>query len=77
MRNLITIFCIFIFLILSSVCPEKPIPEHIKLNELYTWNTKRQTMELSDIWLICIKNGTKDSLSVDAWRKMETIKQHR
>jgi hypothetical protein len=76
MRNLITIFCIFIFLILSSVCPEKPLPGKIQLNELITWDTKRDMIQLSDGWLQ-MSETKRDSLRTDAWQKMETIKQYK
>lgn len=73
MRNLITILCIFVLLALSSICPEKPLPGKIELNELITWDTKRDMIQLSDGWKE-MSETKRDSLGADAWEKMEVIK---
>ena len=74
MRNLTTIVCILILLALTSVCPEKPLPEKIQINELIIWDTRRDIIQLSKDWRT-IEN--KDSLRSDAWGKMENIKLNR
>ncbi len=73
MRNALTILCFLVILLLSSVCPERPLPEKIKLNEMCAWNTKKDIIELQEGWL----QMNRDSLLKDAGIKITKIKQYK
>ena len=72
MRNTLTILCFLVILLLSSVCPERPLPDKIPLNAMCVWDTKHDVIELQSGWL----QMNMDSLLKDAGIKIQNIKNY-
>jgi hypothetical protein len=72
MRTAFKILLIILALILTSICPEKPLPEKIDLNEMCVWKTSKG-IELKRGWFNYSKEK-RDSLLIDAGEKINKIK---
>jgi hypothetical protein len=69
------ILCILVILFLSSICPPKPLPEKIKLNEWMTWDTRKDVIQIHrEGYFDNTTKSVRDSLSLDAGIKIEKIK---
>lgn len=71
MRTLFNILAFLFLILLSSICPEKPLPEKIELNEMVVWDVKHDVIELKKGWV----KMNRDSLLRDAGGKITKIKQ--
>jgi hypothetical protein len=77
MKRFFNILIFALFFILSSICPAKPPPEKIQLNEWMTWDTRKDVIQIHrEGYFENTTKSVRDSLSRDAGIKINRIKQN-